>query len=97
SKRDWSSDVCSSDLADQPRAVGKDPLAAAGNDVGRRALARENRADLVKGAGQELVVGAQPAEDFAARAGQALVDRIGLAVVGLRSEEHTSELQSRFD
>src|SRR3546814_1238483 len=86
---DWSSDVCSSDLHVSFERSGK--------SLGR--LADE------EGMGDAAVVGLQPGKaaflgapagdpQDAVVAGQRLGGGVGIGRLGVRSEEHTSELQS---
>src|SRR3546814_7419159 len=104
---DWSSDVCSSDLADQRERLG---VAAAVplqdhqvRTVGRAARDREQRAHaerfhllLVEDLGLGAVVGGELARLFGDVGRVADVGRQVAQAAGEldRSEEHTSELQS---
>src|SRR5699024_12026172 len=96
SKRDWSSDVCSSDLnSGEVKSRTLDEMGRA-YAVGRRKESSA-RCYLVEGEGKMLVNGLELDQYF-----QRSVDRnevtLPLDVTELkRSEEHTSELQSRFD
>src|SRR3546814_1429683 len=81
---DWSSDVCSSDLAGEP-ALGGQPLVEPGRDRG--AVGQQ----LAKGGGRDQVAQAV-AGGAVAQARASGHDRPGADDV--RSEEHTSELQS---
>src|SRR5206468_5131772 len=84
SDRDWSSDVCSSDLGVPPASV-PDPAALA-------MLARRAGAVDLCGAGRP------PRERRGGRRGALLRARLSRRRhPSLRSEEHTSELQSRSD
>src|SRR5258707_11416800 len=76
--RDWSSDVCSSDLF-------------LGDTVGKIAA---EKAGIFK-AEVPAIVAAQPREALAAIERQAARVRAPIRIAGERSEEHTSELQSR--
>src|SRR3546814_6382553 len=86
---DWSSDVCSSDLAD---------LVLAGElDVGDGdavAIANEGGDDLGIGEGGAVTVLHQGVFDFVHAAGDVVQQHQGEVDRGGRSEEHTSELQS---
>src|SRR5207249_5930441 len=84
SKRDWSSDVCSSDLFHAPRQVLVSPnnLAEARNNYQPMETVLRNIRDLLD---KDSHV-----ESETARA------RF-ISIGSVRSEEHTSELQSRFD
>src|SRR2546429_6511618 len=122
--RDWSSDVCSSDLGSVQVGIAVDPqkiqvvvVAASGGQQadGLRAIAAEDqhqgaafhrqfRAQLqVVEAGDDLGEIAGPAMLFVvgkkARRTIAVIDDLvtrGLEPINNRSEEHTSELQSRL-
>src|SRR5699024_11411064 len=76
----------------EPRLIlrGQEPLIDAGIQGGEQAVLRRVEEKLVKPGG-ELLRGGRRAVCGAVRALQLRIDR------GLRSEEHTSELQSRFD
>src|SRR3546814_3728543 len=96
---DWSSDVCSSDLLGVLQAVRHH----VGRDAGlhRREVRRDGRETDEDVAGDRLAVHRlQPVgrgiEGWAhvAREEQTALEVIGPLVVGTRSEEHTSELQS---
>src|SRR3546814_6903879 len=101
---DWSSDVCSSDLARRSRrpAVGARPPPSryrAGRICARRDRRQSARsAGAISAAGPAVGVGRGGDLVGAVRPGRHLVDRRqhpGAAVPGrARSEEHTSELQS---
>src|SRR3546814_3675238 len=98
---DWSSDVCSSDLAGDPRIPGRNvaaAAAAAGHRARPRAGARTGAADRLRRAPAQ-----QPAGNAVpgARLGRAPARARGLVAAldgrrlrRVRSEEHTSELQS---
>src|SRR5690625_5806514 len=90
--RDWSSDVCSSDLLTVERGVGEVRLEERGGDPGRQPHAVQGQRRLV-GEPQPRQVdqpgGRLQAQVLRSVRVAALVEREG------RSEEHTSELQSR--
>src|SRR3546814_7278795 len=94
---DWSSDVCSSDLAADIELVVDDPRAAVDVAADRRihpdVAARTRHALGVEVArdGTRTLAVSKLTEDAANDHGLALVDR---ALAADRSEEHTSELPS---
>src|SRR5207249_9086745 len=81
SKRDWSSDVCSSDLAQRPFITFNRSTRQTNIDLGSLHLCQPFIVNLLHGARSVFQVDIKPAR--------------GLG--DFRSEEHTSELQSRFD
>src|SRR5699024_11398933 len=86
SKRDWSSDVCSSDLDVPLKAGGPDPEACDEVMLTRRRVSR--------------IYYHKKFFDYPVRMNANTIRNMGLATTmeaGMRSEEHTSELQSRFD
>src|SRR3546814_6306347 len=97
--RDLSSDVCSSDLVEEHRAVGGDEdilgadVAVHQRDLARRQIIRERAQD-----GRQLgvAIGDMEQEGIDAQRTEHCIGREGRAVSGAvrRSEEHTSELQS---
>src|SRR3546814_5593725 len=94
---DWSSDVCSSDLAGREHA---EPVERAGERPERQVERRFHAQDLAAagvGRGADAARGQPvPGDDRLLRGCQRAEQRrevVGVAVVG-RSEEHTSELQS---
>src|SRR3546814_5197417 len=96
---DWSSDVCSSDLADLQRvALGLRSARLCLADLVRNAADRLDMvADLVRDdiGLRGVARGAELAVEFAEEGGVEIDALIGGAVEGThRSEEHTSELQS---
>src|SRR5699024_11682722 len=105
SRRDWSSDVCSSDLAQVERAPGHGVDLPA--DRHRQHLEAETRAqarapELHEGAlAAQRVVGYGQAVHADGESNAAHSVNPGRACrparLQQRSEEHTSELQSRFD
>src|SRR3546814_6037261 len=86
---DWSSDVCSSDLAMQPAELDLDD---AGHLLARQAVEQQ---DLVQ-AVEELRPEGAPhhLHHLLAHGGTVLPLRLAREDLGARSEEHTSELQS---
>src|SRR5207249_6396875 len=95
SKRDWSSDVCSSDLGVTVVSDGRAILAGldrAGDEP--LMLARALPAVPVLVGASRFLSGRLAEEQLGATVH--LLDD-GFQHVELRSEEHTSELQSRFD
>src|SRR5207249_7658693 len=96
SKRDWSSDVCSSDLSNDPSGGYGSSLGAT-DDGG---LYMTTQLSYVVFASwllnlQALSLGPNPVPV----PGASVTIFVGSAAIynGARSEEHTSELQSRFD
>src|SRR3546814_7136832 len=97
---DWSSDVCSSDLDGNaarvllPRAdVHADAAAAetaAADAAATGAHAHSAAAVAVRGPAEQHAIGTEPGR-FLAQLGD---HRIHLVLLAVRSEEHTSELQS---
>src|SRR3546814_5239968 len=100
---DWSSDVCSSDLieADQPRAIARGKF---GKPADRDHRVEQGHVGAI-GQRRWLLGGADDADLLAERAREILDDHRDdrlldilaerdLHVIGERSEEHTSELQS---
>src|SRR5256885_11974144 len=85
---DWSSDVCSSDLG----GVG----AAGGGDHVARVLlmARRVADDELAAFGGEVAVGHVDGDALLAFGRQAVGQQRQVGLAALRSEEHTSELQS---
>src|SRR3546814_960340 len=94
---DWSSDVCSSDLAPERRPTGA--------PVDRRLLADHHRGRLLARRGHRLVApgprragrpgsGRLPRHDLGHRHAVRLAARPARRCPPWRSEEHTSELQS---
>src|SRR5207249_7066702 len=94
SKRDWSSDVCSSDLIGKGICYPSGPHAsvAAGRDYRRFGDLSRMRGDL-ENAREAYVI----AEGILAGQQDADGELGKLLTSKARSEEHTSELQSRFD
>src|SRR3546814_6296546 len=104
---DWSSDVCSSDLdyvgprRDGEDAVGKRPVGARRVPdrgkieeiaaIERHAVAMAARAHAKFGGRDQATA---RGEGAAFGADEAIIDAVGEARIGTRSEEHTSELQS---
>src|SRR5699024_12227464 len=101
SKRDWSSDVCSSDLN-----LNSDHPFKGNMDIDKlRALIEKHGADKIGYVRMEAgtnLIGGQPHSLENMKEVRAVCDEYGLKLVYdasllSRSEEHTSELQSRFD
>src|SRR3546814_6453350 len=89
---DWSSDVCSSDLALD--ALAKLDAREAG-DRDRRAGVLGRRLEHLGDLGLAVDdVDLLQQHDLLVELAQAALDHLGDDVLGLRSEEHTSELQS---
>src|SRR3546814_3215974 len=84
---DWSSDVCSSDLAEVRRRIQRARLR-------QQSLRRETRGELRQVQGGRRGRGAGRGANRARQAREAGEGRIGAAAGPRRSEEHTSELQS---
>src|SRR3546814_4069430 len=103
---DWSSDVCSSDLTDRQRiAIGPGQLrhvlevhAVNRGDEGRRQEGdggdREDLDDGILLDGHHAEGCVEQEGDLLGEEAHVVVQRAGVAPQGLRSEEHTSELQS---
>src|SRR5207249_7457507 len=89
SKRDWSSDVCSSDLAaGSPGGKGRKEAAS----VSSNAISRRPKESVPASASKiRSVASAFPPHSTSNPNSRAH------ATSPIRSEEHTSELQSRFD
>src|SRR5207249_6700718 len=91
SKRDWSSDVCSSDLKhNQARTGGAFLSLITKGGVDR---VHDRFVEISIGIDNDCVLAAHLADDALKFA----LARSGFARRLPRSEEHTSELQSRFD
>src|SRR5699024_12089438 len=90
SKRDWSSDVCSSDLwSPAPRAVNREEHQCSSSPL---FICHGPPVHAVGRVARSLLREAHKSADPAFRGG-----RLSAPRKTHRSEEHTSELQSRFD
>src|SRR5699024_11297895 len=95
SKRDWSSDVCSSDLI----AEVDESLTEAARGIGMKPMRRLIKVEIPI-AMPVIMAGVRTAMVLTIGTATlaALIGAGGLGdLILLRSEEHTSELQSRFD
>src|SRR3546814_6095527 len=92
---DWSSDVCSSDLiglTEQAVRLDLQIVGVVAEEGGRKERRRQ------RSAGGRRVVrrrkGSQHARQIIDREGVHIIAILGQVIIGIRSEEHTSELQS---